>query len=142
MAFHKFIRACLLDEHVHVYGSGNQTRDFTYVDDVVAANIAAGASRAVGVAFNIGGGSQVSINSVIDMLGSLLGRRLQVEHMPVEYGDVRDTSADTFSARKVLGFLPKVDLASGLEAEVHWVEQLFKARAGGVHEPGRIAVTV
>ncbi len=122
MAFHRFIRAALRDEPIQVYGTGEQTRDFTFVSDVVAANLAAGDSRGVGMPINVGGGSRVSLNHVIGMLGDLLGRRLRVQHLATESSEVRDTSADTFAAAKVLGFAPRVDLRSGLTAELRWIE--------------------
>jgi nucleoside-diphosphate-sugar epimerase len=125
MAFHRFIQAALCDEPLYIFGNGEQTRDFTFVSDAVAANIAAGESRVVGMAINVGGGSRVSINTVIDMLGELLGRRLKVEYLPVELGDVQDTSADTFTARKLLGFTPTVQLEAGLAAELEWIQKQF-----------------
>jgi UDP-glucose 4-epimerase len=141
MAFHRFIRAALRNEPLHVFGSGAQTRDFTFVADVVEANVAAGDSLAVGTPFNIGGGSRVSINNVIELLGRLVGRELEVNYLPVERGDVRDTSADTFNARKAFGFTPRVELASGLAAELEWMEAYY----GGATEKmnvSQVAVNV
>jgi nucleoside-diphosphate-sugar epimerase len=122
MAFHRFICAGIRGEPLQIYGSGEQTRDFTFVADVVAANIAAGGSRVVGMPLNLGGGNCISINDIIQLLGDLVGRKLRVDYLPVEYGDVRNTSADTFLARKLLGFKPKVDVGSGLAAEIEWLE--------------------
>jgi nucleoside-diphosphate-sugar epimerase len=141
MALHRFIRAALRDEPMHVFGSGAQSRDFTFVGDVVDANIAAGESLAVGTPFNIGGGSRVSINSVIELLGDLMGRKLKVNYQPVELGDVRDTAAATFGARKCLGFTPRVDLASGLAAQLAWMEEHFDANTGELNVD-RVAVRV
>ena len=121
MAFHRFIHWALGGEAVHIYGDGTQTRDFTFVRDIVAANIAAGMSDAAGAVFNIGGGSQVSVNTVLAMLEELLERKIDVQYAPNERGDVRHTSADTRLARDVLGYNPQADLLEGLDAELQWL---------------------
>jgi len=120
MAFNRFIRWALEDRPIDVYGDGEQTRDFTYVSDVVAANLAAAESPAAGVAMNIGGGSRVTVNSVIHTLGSLLGRPVRASYLPTELGDVRHTSADTSLAASLIGYAPQVDLKTGLAAELAW----------------------
>lgn len=122
MAFHRFIHAALEDRPIPVYGDGEQTRDFTFISDALAANLAAGQSSAAGVALNIGGGSRVSVNQVLRLLGDLLGRPVRAEHRPSERGDVRHTSADTRRAAELLGYAPAVDLATGLAAELEWVK--------------------
>jgi UDP-glucose 4-epimerase len=121
MAFHRFIHRVLAGEAVDVFGSGEQTRDFTFIDDVVAANIAAAESRTVGLPINIGGGTQASVNHAIKLIGELLGTPVKVKYHATESGDVRDTSADTWSAKKLLGFEPRVDLQCGLAREVEWL---------------------
>lgn len=121
MAFHRFIRWALAGEPIQVYGDGEQTRDFTFVDDAVAANVAAGLSPEAGRVFNIGGGSQASVNQVLAIISTLLERPLDVHHLATERGDVRHTAADTRLARELLGFCPRTDLATGLEAEVQWL---------------------
>jgi nucleoside-diphosphate-sugar epimerase len=127
MAFHRFIRSVLRDEPLQIYGTGEQTRDFTFVSDIVNANIAAGEGGVVGSAINVGGGSRVSINRVISLLGEILERTPKVQYLPIESGDVRDTSADTFAAQKLLGFVPQVALAAGLAAEVDWLRDIVSA---------------
>jgi nucleoside-diphosphate-sugar epimerase len=123
MAFHRFIRAILADRPIQVFGDGEQTRDFTFVGDIVAANLAAGRCDAAGVVCNIGGGSRVSVNQVLATLARILDRPLHVRYAGNERGDVRHTSADTSLAAQLLGYAPQVDLERGLAAEVAWVEQ-------------------
>ncbi len=121
MAFHKWLRAVRLDEPIHVYGDGEQTRDFTFVHDAAAATAAAGTRGVPGRVYNIGGGSRVSVNQVLDMIGRVSGRRPRIIADPAQKGDVRHTWADTSLARADLGFAPQVDLAHGLAAEYAWL---------------------
>jgi nucleoside-diphosphate-sugar epimerase len=121
MGFHRFIRAAIRREPITLYGDGEQTRDFTFVTDVVAANLAAGERGVSGRAYNIGGGSRVSINQVLDIIGRIAGHPLDVRREPTQKGDMRDTFADTTLARADLGFAPKVSLEEGIEAEYRWL---------------------
>jgi UDP-glucose 4-epimerase len=124
MAFHRFIRAALTDQPITLYGDGTQTRDFTFVTDAVAATIAAGERGVPGRAYNVGGGSRVSVNDVLTILERLTGRPLNVAREGSQKGDVRDTSADTSLARADLGFAPAVSLEDGLEAEYRWLSTM------------------
>lgn len=127
MAFHRFIRALLTGGTIRLFGDGDQSRDFTFVDDVVAATIAALTTpEAVGQVFNVGGGSRVSVNQVIAMLEEITGKAAQVERLAVAKGDVRDTEADCAKARATLGYTPQVSLAQGLAAETQWVRDNLK----------------
>lgn len=127
MAFHRFIRALLEGGTIRLFGDGGQSRDFTFVDDVVAATIAAiFTPEAKGQVFNVGGGSRVSVNQVIAMLEEITGRESKVERLEVAKGDVRDTEADCGKAREILGYVPQVSLAQGLAAEVQWVRDHLK----------------
>ena len=121
MAFHRFIRASLDGAPVTLYGDGEQTRDFTYVADAVAATIGAGDRGVPGRAYNVGGGSRVSMNTVIEIIGRVAGRPLEVRREPAQKGDMRDTYADTTLARQDLGFAPSVTLEQGIEAEYRWL---------------------
>jgi UDP-glucuronate 4-epimerase len=123
MAFHRFCAAALRGETVTVFGDGLQTRDFTYVDDIVAATIAAGhADVPAGSVYNLGGGSQTSVREALELISELSGRTLDVAYTAEERGDVRDTSADTSRARSALGFAPRVSVREGLAAELDWLE--------------------
>jgi UDP-glucose 4-epimerase len=121
MGFHRFIRAALGQEPIALYGDGEQTRDFTFVADAVAATAAAGERGVPGRAYNIGGGSRVSINQVLEMIGQVAGRPLKVRREPAQLGDMRDTFADTTLAREDLGFAPSVSLEEGIKAEYRWL---------------------
>jgi UDP-glucose 4-epimerase len=124
MGFHRFIRAAIEGRPITLYGDGEQTRDFTFVKDAVAATMAAGDRGVQGRAYNVGGGSRVSINQVLDIIGRVSGRRLDVRREPTQKGDMRDTFADTSLARADLGFAPQVSLDEGIEAEYRWLLSL------------------
>jgi nucleoside-diphosphate-sugar epimerase len=121
MAFHRFIRAGLAGQPITLYGDGEQTRDFTFVRDIVAANLAAGDRGTPGAVYNIGGGSRVSVNHVLDIIGRLVGRPLDIRREETQKGDMRDTFADTSRAKADLGFAPEWTLESGLAAECDWL---------------------
>jgi len=112
MAFSKLFRAALTGEKFMLYGDGRQSRDFTYVDDVVTAMVQAAVSPWTGVA-NIGGGSETSMYEVIDKVQKLTGH-VDVVRLPTQRGDVRRTSADTSRARDGFGYQPQVTLDEGL----------------------------
>ncbi len=121
MAFNRFIKAALIGQPITLFGDGEQTRDFTYVSDAVAATIAAGERGVPGRAYNIGGGSRVSVNHVLEIIGRIAGKPLDVRREAPQKGDMRDTFADTTLARADLGFAPAVSLEKGLEAEYRWL---------------------
>ena len=121
MAFHKFIKAALKGDEIVLYGDGEQTRDFTFVSDAVAATIAAGERGVPGRAYNVGGGSRVSMNQVIKLIEEVVGRPVKVRREETQKGDMRDTYADTSLARRDLKFEPKVSLKEGIEAEYRWL---------------------
>jgi nucleoside-diphosphate-sugar epimerase len=121
MAFNRFLKAARRGDPIAVFGDGGQTRDFTFVTDAVAGTIAAGERGVPGRAYNLGGGSRVSLNEVLDIIGRVTGQPLHIEHGPAQKGDVRDTYADTALARADLGFQPTVSLADGLAEEYRWL---------------------
>jgi UDP-glucose 4-epimerase len=121
MGFHKFLRAALRHEPMSLFGDGEQTRDFTYVHDAVGATIAAATRGVPGRVYNIGGGSRVSMNQVIEMIGRVAGRQLNIKRDEAQKGDMRHTYADTTLARQDLGFAPRVGLEEGLTAEFQWL---------------------
>jgi UDP-glucose 4-epimerase len=125
MAFHRFIRATLLGERIAVFGDGEQTRDFTFVADAVAATISAATKGTRGAVYNIGGGSRVSVNQVLEILARVSGRQPMVSVEGRQKGDMRHTYADTRRARAELGFSPSVDLEHGLAAEHAWLKQML-----------------
>ena len=121
MGFHRFLRATLRGEPISLFGDGEQTRDFTFVGDAVSATIAAGSRGVPGRVYNIGGGSRVSINTVLEMIGRVAGRQPLVHADPAQKGDMRHTYADTSLAHTDLGFNPTVTLEEGIAAEYKWL---------------------
>ena len=121
MGFHRFLTAAIEGRAITRFGDGEQTRDFTFVADAVAATSAAGQHGVPGEVYNVGGGSRVSVNEVFDLVARVTGRPVQVEVLPAQMGDMRDTYADTSRARETLGFQPSVTLADGLLAEYQWL---------------------
>jgi UDP-glucose 4-epimerase len=121
MAFHRFIKAALREEPISLYGDGAQTRDFTFVADAAAATIAAGERGVPGRAYNIGGGSRVSMNDVLTIIERTVGHPLRINREAAQKGDMRDTYADTARARQDLGFAPAVSLEEGIQAEYRWL---------------------
>lgn len=120
MAFHKFIKALLTGREIVLYGDGTQTRDFTYVDDVVEGLLSA-QNAPPGAVMNIGGGNRVSLAGAIGALGVVMGVEPRIVHRAVEAGDVRDTWADVDRAAEWTGYRPKGRLSDGLAAEYAWL---------------------
>jgi len=121
MAIHRFVKAILNEEEITIYGDGTQTRDFTFVDDAVEATILAAENNLVGVVFNIGGGSRISVNELIKMVEEITGKIAKIKYIEKQKGDVEDTLADT-SKMKALGWKPKVKLEAGLTRFTKWYE--------------------
>ena len=111
----RFLTALLEQRRPIVFGDGEQTRDFTYVENVVQANLLAAATpEAVGAAINIGCGERVSLNRVLQLAGALLGIEVEAEYRDPRPGDVRDSLADITRARRLLGYTPTVSFSDGL----------------------------
>lgn len=126
MAFHKFFKAVIDDEAIPVYGDGLQTRDFTFVSDAVAANLAAATvDDAVGEIFNIGGGSRVVLKEVLETMEEIVGKPIKRNHIEKAMGDARHTAADVSKAKKILGYQPQVTLREGLTREWEWVKGIY-----------------
>jgi nucleoside-diphosphate-sugar epimerase len=125
MAFTRFARAAVRGDEITVFGSGEQTRDFTFVDDVVEANILA-ATRDVspGTVLNVAGGSHTSVNEVLQIFEELAGCKLSVTRVDPEAGDVRRTGGDTEAIRSILGWRPSVSLREGIARQFDWAAQL------------------
>jgi nucleoside-diphosphate-sugar epimerase len=121
MAFNRFIRRALADEPIVINGDGRQTRDFTYVDDIVGGLRAAHRAPA-GTVANLGGGQRISLLDAVAELGEVLGAPVNVEHRAREAGDVRDTWADVSVASSALDWSPSVGVLEGLAREVEWLQ--------------------
>ncbi|MFN6499184.1 MAG: NAD-dependent epimerase/dehydratase family protein [Nostoc sp. DedQUE01] len=126
MAFHKFFKSILQDEAIPIYGDGQQTREFTFVSDIIAANLAAAiAPEAVGEIFNIGGGSRVVLAEVLDTIEQIVGKPIKRNYIEKAMGDARHTAADISKAQKILGYQPQVSLTEGLTKEWEWIKSLY-----------------
>jgi len=111
----RFLTALLEKRRPIVFGDGEQTRDFTYIENVVQANLLAATSPvAVGAAMNIGCGELISLNAVLQTAGELLGTHVHAEYRDPRPGDVRDSLADISRARRLLDYRPKVTFREGL----------------------------
>ena len=126
MAFHRIIKAGLTGEPFSLFGDGEQSRDFTFIDDIVDANLAAVNVKGPSHIFNLGGGNRITMNKVIPMIENIIGRRLNLVREERAKGDAAHTGAETTRARTELLFVPKTSLEHGLEAEARWVSQMLQ----------------
>jgi UDP-glucuronate 4-epimerase len=118
MAFACILGAILSDAPFTIFGTGEQTRDVTFVGDAVAATIAAMIKAPSGAVYNVGGGSETSLVNVIAMAERIAGRSLDIRRSEAAAGDVRRTAADTTRARRELGWIPRTSLEDGLRAQL------------------------
>ena len=124
MAFHRFLKACREDGPIALYGDGSQTRDFTFIDDIVRATRAAADQGRPGCVYNVGGGERVILRDVLRLIEDVSGRRLKVRQEHAQKGDMRDTFADTSAASRDLAFRSTVALHEGLAREWDWIKGL------------------
>ena len=124
-------------EKLTIFGDGEQTRDFINVKDVAAANVAAVEGEEARGTFNIGTGTEISINRLVELLGEVTGEDFTVEHGPERPGDVRHCTADATRLREVLGISPSTDVGGNLERYYSWmisdpisVEKVLSAKTG------------
>ena len=124
-AISAFVTAILKDRPPTVYGDGEQTRDFTYIEDVVQANFKAVAvAETKGQVINIGTGAQISVNTVIQKINELLGKNVQPNHVDPRPGDVRHSLADIRLAGELIGYEPTVHFAEGLQKSIEYYKQI------------------
>src|SRR5439155_2642298 len=118
----QFIARALQERPITVFGTGEQIRDFTFVADVVAATRAAGECTDVpaGTVINVAGGSAVTVNDLLGLIGETTGREIQRRQESARPGDVDVTGGSISRARRLLGWSPTVDLTSGIAAQVEW----------------------
>ncbi len=116
-----FVTAILRDQPPTIYGDGEQSRDFTYVDNVVQANLLAGRAKEThGEVVNIACGEAVTVNAIIDRINQLLGKHVKPIYAPARAGDVKHSLADITAAKKLIGFKPVVLFREGLEKSIDW----------------------
>jgi len=125
-----FVFQMLRGQELTIHGDGDQTRDFVNVSDVVQANLKAAATTGVSGAFNIGSGTVITINRLVEMLRDVSGSEVRFRHGPPRPGDVRDSKADITAARQKLGFVPGVPLGEGLAAYLAWARQEASGHQG------------
>jgi nucleoside-diphosphate-sugar epimerase len=116
-----FVTAILNDKPPTIYGDGEQSRDFTYVDNVVEANLlAARAKKTAGEIVNIACGQAVTVNEIIDMINEFTGKKVKPIYTAPRPGDVKHSLADITLAKKLIAFKPKVSFRQGLEKAIDW----------------------
>lgn len=125
MAFHRFVRALLLDEEIVIYGDGKQSRDFTYITDIVEGTIRCMEHGKAGRCYNIGGGHRTVLIDAIESLAKIAGKSPRIRYEETQKGDVRDTSADTTLLKEEVGFAPSTRLEDGLREQVEWERKLY-----------------
>ena len=126
MAFHRFCKAVIDHEPIRIYGDGYQTRDYTYVSDVVEATVSsATASGAVGEIMNIAGGSRTTVHDAVQILRDVAGSPINIAFEEIQHGDVSDTFADTSRAQQVIGYHPRRTLTEGLINEFESMLSLY-----------------
>ncbi len=121
MSIHRLCEAVGTGASFPRFGDGKQVREFTYVTDIVAANLLAGdAEVAPGTAMNIAGGGEITLNELIAMVGDLAGTKITIEDHPAQAGDARRNGGATDRARNLLGWEPSVSLRDGISAQLAW----------------------
>jgi len=121
----KFCSSFLEDTQPVIFGDGKQTRDFTYVDNAVQANLlACEAPNVSGKVFNVGCGARVSLNDVLTSLSKITGKTLEAKFEPPRDGDIRDSQADISQARELLAYDPQISLEMGLERTFEWYRSM------------------
>jgi UDP-glucose 4-epimerase len=124
MAFHVFLKAMLKDREIAIFGNGEQTRDFTYIDDIVEGTLLATKGDCEGKTFNLGGGARTSLNEVLRLLETITGKKSQITYQKTQKGDPPHTFADITLAEKKLGYSPQTRLNEGLQREYEWLRSL------------------
>lgn len=121
MSIHRLCEAVLTGAPFPRFGDGRQVREFTFVADIVAANVAAAtADLAPGTVVNIAGGGEILLNQLIDMVGELAGTEVVIENHPAQAGDAKRNGGATDRARELLGWEPQVSLSDGIAAQLAW----------------------
>ncbi len=124
MAINKFVKAITNSDALTLYGDGTQTRDFTFITDVVEANLLAAQHGSCGDVYNIGGGSRITVNDLIRVMEQQCQKNAKIVPASEQKGDTRDTLADNRKARESLGWMPKITVHEGIEQYVTWVKSV------------------
>jgi UDP-N-acetylglucosamine/UDP-N-acetyl-alpha-D-glucosaminouronate 4-epimerase len=122
----RFMLAVIRSEQAVVFGDGNQSRDFTYIDNVVAEMLSAcEAEGASGMVFNGGTGAQITLNEVLNLLQKITGQKVSAKYDPPRPGDILHSQADISLGRRVLGYRPLVDFEEGLRRTWNWYKAVY-----------------
>ena len=125
MAFHKFFKAISENKELQVFGDGQQTRDFTYIDDIIRANLSSIENGKAGETYNLGGGTQRKLVDIIPLLEEISERKIKMRYLPGQKGDVQHTLADIQKAKNDLQYTPEVNLEKGLKFEWEWIKTIY-----------------
>jgi nucleoside-diphosphate-sugar epimerase len=124
MAFSRFLKAALNDEPIQIFGTGNQTRDFTYIEDAVTGTMLAVEGGRPGQIYNIGGGKRISLNEVLNIIEKVIGKKLKIERIDAQKGDVQHTFADILKAQRDFNYRPQFPLSQGIEKQYAWIKKI------------------
>jgi UDP-glucose 4-epimerase len=125
MAFHKFFKSIAEDKPVTIFGDGKQTRDFTYIDDIVTACLAALLQGRTGETYNVGGGHREKLEDIFPLLEDICQKKVEIRRAEEQKGDVLHTLADIEKAKKDLRYTPRAILREGLKKEWDWIRELY-----------------
>jgi UDP-glucose 4-epimerase len=126
MAFNKIVSSIFTGQDFSLYGDGSQTRDFTYVSDIVRATMSAGFTTVEpGSIFNIGGGAPTSLNHAIQIIESITNKKVKIQSNPIGLGNPTNTSANCSKAKDILNWEPIESLTTGLEKQIKWHTRLI-----------------
>ena len=128
MAFHIFLKAINENKPIPLYGDGKQTRDFTYIDDIVDANVRSLDKGQSGEIYNVGGGNRKEMKTLFPLLEKITGKKVLFQHFDRQRGDVFHTYADINKAKKDLDFSPQIPLEEGLSQEWEWIQKLYPSK--------------
>jgi UDP-glucose 4-epimerase len=126
MAIHLFVNSIMNENPLTLYGDGSQTRDFTYISDIIEANILASQCSCDGEVFNIGGGSRITVNNLIQEIEQACDRSAKIHYEQYQKGDTLDTHANICKVQKYLGWEPKVSIREGIKKFVLWFNEMKK----------------
>ena len=132
MAFHRFFKSINEGSEITVFGDGNQTRDFTYIADIVEACLSACQRGKIGETYNIGGGHREKLADIFPLLEEICQKKPKLAWLEKQKGDVQDTLASIEKAQGDLGYVPRTALEEGLREEWMWIRQLYASRKKGM----------
>ena len=127
MAFHKFFKAASENKPIPVFGTGEQTRDFTYIDDIVDALFVCITYGQSGETFNLGGGNRKMLKDLFPLFEEICEKKISIKWEEKQKGDVPHTLADIQKAKKALGYNPKTPIDEGLNEEWRWIKELYSS---------------